>query len=126
MNLGNRIGGEWRAGITTRQNINPSDTAEVVGEFAQGTATDVEDAVAAAREAFVPWSRTGPIERHGILMRAAAEVGARTEELGHPPGARGGQDSRRRTWRSRPGGTDTDLFRGRGRRARPAPRSARE
>jgi aldehyde dehydrogenase (NAD+) len=81
MSFANRIGAEWRAGSTTRQNINPSDTAELVGEFAQGTATDVADAVAAARKAFVLWSRTGPMERHGILMRAAAEVLARTEEL---------------------------------------------
>lgn len=81
MDFANRIGTELRAGATSRPNINPSDTTEVVGEFAQGTASDVADAVAAAREAFPAWSRTSPMERHGILMRAAAEVAARAEEL---------------------------------------------
>ncbi len=77
----NRIGDAWRAGATARANINPSDTTETVGAFAQGTAADVADAVAAARAALPGWSLSGPMERHGILMRAAAEVTARTEDL---------------------------------------------
>ncbi len=81
MAFGNRIGAEWRAGVGTRPNINPSDTTDVVGVFAQGTAADVADAVAAARAAFPGWSHSGPMDRHGILMRAAAEVTARAEEL---------------------------------------------
>ena len=81
MEFANRIGAELRAGVATRPNINPSDTAEVLGEFAQGTASDVADAVSAARAAFPAWSRTSPMERHNILMRAATEVSARAEEL---------------------------------------------
>jgi alpha-ketoglutaric semialdehyde dehydrogenase len=77
----NRIGDEWRAGATTRANVNPSDTTETVGAFAQGTASDVTDAVTAARGAFRTWSHSGTMDRHGILMRASAEVAARTEEL---------------------------------------------
>jgi aldehyde dehydrogenase (NAD+) len=81
MSFANRIGAEWRAGAATRSNINPSDTTEVVGDYAQATGADVADAVAAARVAFPAWSRSGPMERYGILMRASAEVVARTEEL---------------------------------------------
>lgn len=81
MNFANRIGAEFRAGVSSQPNINPSDTTEVVGEFAHGNASDVADAVAAARTAFPAWLRTSPIERHSILMRAAAEVTARSEEL---------------------------------------------
>lgn len=81
MAFANRIGAEVRAGTMTRPNINPSDTGEVVGDYAQGTAADVADAVAAARGAFPAWSRSSPLERHGILMRASTEVVARTEEL---------------------------------------------
>jgi alpha-ketoglutaric semialdehyde dehydrogenase len=77
----NRIGAEWRPGATSRPNINPSDTRDTVGDFAQGTAADVADAVDAARAAFPAWCRTSPMERHGILMRAATEVAARAEEL---------------------------------------------
>ena len=77
----NRIGDEWRPSNSARPNINPSDTAEVVGNYAQGSATDVADAVAAARAAFPAWSRSGPMERNAILMRASVEVAARTEDL---------------------------------------------
>jgi len=77
----NRIGDAWRPGAATRPNINPSDTREVVGDYAAGSAADGTDAVAAARAAFPAWSRSSPMERHAILMRAAAEVTARHEEL---------------------------------------------
>ncbi len=55
--------------------------ANRIGGEARASASDVADAVAAARSAFPAWARTSPMERHAILMRAAAEVVARTEEL---------------------------------------------
>ena len=39
-------------------------------------------AIAAAKAAFPGWSRSGPLERHGVLSKAAAEILARKEELG--------------------------------------------
>jgi aldehyde dehydrogenase (NAD+) len=62
--------------------INPSNTADIVGEFARGTTADVERAVASARAAFAKWSRTTPQERFDVLDRAGTEILARKEELG--------------------------------------------
>ena len=55
---------------------------DVVGEFARGTTADLDQAIAAAREAFHKWSRTTPQERFDILDRAGTEILARREELG--------------------------------------------
>lgn len=77
----NLIDGEWR-GNAFSQNINPSDTDDVVGAYAIGTVEDTEDAIAAAVKAFPSWSRSGPLQRHGILSAAAVELYERREELG--------------------------------------------
>ena len=72
--------GSPATGVT--RNVNPSDTNDVVGEYAQADAAQVDGAVAAARAAFPAWSRTTPQERHDILLRASLEIVARREELG--------------------------------------------
>ena len=78
----NYIAGEWVEGDSVSRNVNPSDTNDVVGLFAQANAAQVETAVNAARAAFPAWSRTSPQERHDILLRASTEILARREELG--------------------------------------------
>lgn len=78
----NLIGGEWVGGFDAIANINPSDTSETVGHYAQGTAADVDAAVSAARGAFPAWSHKLPIERAKILLRVATELAARRAELG--------------------------------------------
>ncbi len=80
--FGNYIGGSWVATSDTAPNINPSNLADVVGEFARGTAADVDHAVAAAKAAFPAWSRTVPYERGRILKKVAIELEGRTQELG--------------------------------------------
>ncbi|MCB1446163.1 MAG: aldehyde dehydrogenase family protein [Rhizobiaceae bacterium] len=77
----NLIGGAWAGGDAV-PNINPSDTNEVVGEYARGTADDVKAAIAAAKAAFPAWSRSGILERHAVLKKAADEIMARKDELG--------------------------------------------
>ncbi len=62
--------------------VNPSNTSDVVGEFARGTIHELDEAIASAREAFKKWSRTTPQERFDILDRAGTEILARKEELG--------------------------------------------
>lgn len=76
------IGGEWVETPDAQDNINPSDTRQVVGRYASATADHVDQAVQAARNAFPSWSCSSPQLRHDILKRAAAEVVARKEELG--------------------------------------------
>ena len=77
----NLIDGEW-VGTEGKDNINPSNTNEVVGTYAQASADDAQRAIAAAKAAFPAWSRSGILERHTILRKAAEEIRARTEELG--------------------------------------------
>ena len=77
----NLIGGEWVEGEAI-DNINPSNTSDVVGRYARATAADTETAIAAAKAAFPAWWRSGLLERHAILSKAAQEILARREELG--------------------------------------------
>ncbi|WP_049571330.1 aldehyde dehydrogenase [Nonomuraea sp. SBT364] len=89
------IGGEWvaPAGTGTIDVISPH-TEEVVGQVPDGTAEDVNRAVAAAREAFDhgPWPRLSFAERAEAIGRLAEIYAARqgelaeliTEEMGSP------------------------------------------
>ncbi len=77
----NLIGGEW-IGTEGAENINPSNTDEVVGVYVQAGSDEAKAAIAAAKAAFPAWSRTGIYERHLILRRAADEIFARKKELG--------------------------------------------
>lgn len=76
----NYIGGNWVTGEAV-ENINPSDTCEVVGLYAGGSALDVASAVDSARTAFAAWSTSVPQTRGTILARVSAEISARSEEL---------------------------------------------
>ena len=78
----NLIGGEWVAGATYAPNLNPSDTGDVLGEYAQGDGPQVEAAVAAARAAFPAWSVSGIQARADALERIGGEILARRDELG--------------------------------------------
>jgi acyl-CoA reductase-like NAD-dependent aldehyde dehydrogenase len=77
----NYIAGEWVDGEAI-PNINPSNTDEVVGTYARATADDVKRAIAAAREAFPAWSRSGIQQRHDILKAASDEILNRRQEIG--------------------------------------------
>jgi acyl-CoA reductase-like NAD-dependent aldehyde dehydrogenase len=77
----NLVDGAWLDGMAAA-NINPSDTTDIIGEYAQGSAQDMLDAIAAARAAFPAWSRSGLLQRHAILRKAADEILARKDELG--------------------------------------------
>lgn len=77
----NLIDGQWVDGEAIA-NINPSNTGDVVGEYARATAADADLAIAAAVAAFPAWSRSTPLERHGVLRKASDEILARKDELG--------------------------------------------
>ncbi len=77
----NLINGEWVEGEGV-DNINPSNTNEVVGTYARASAEDAQNAIAAAKAAFPAWSRSGLLERWQVLSRTAHEIFARKEELG--------------------------------------------
>jgi alpha-ketoglutaric semialdehyde dehydrogenase len=62
--------------------INPSNTADVVGEFARASRSDLDRALAAARRAFETWSLSTPQQRFDVLDKAGTEILARKDELG--------------------------------------------
>ncbi|WP_156612936.1 aldehyde dehydrogenase family protein, partial [Ensifer sp. Root142] len=82
MTYRNLIDGEWIHGSDAVRNINPSDTNDVIGEYARASADDAKAAIAAAKAAFPAWSRSGILERHAILRKTADEILARKDELG--------------------------------------------
>lgn len=54
------IGGEWVEGPRVSRNINPSDTRDVIGEFAQAEAAQARQAIAAATQARSAWGLSTP------------------------------------------------------------------
>src|SRR5262252_7086983 len=78
----NLIAGEWTAGATAAPNINPSNVADVVGEYARADEAQVRAAIAAARAAFPVWSRGNIQARADILDKVGSEILARKDELG--------------------------------------------
>ena len=78
----NLIAGRCVAGESYVPNVNPSDTDDIIGEFALGGASDVAMAVEAARAAFPSWSRSGLLQRAELLSKVGREIIARKDELG--------------------------------------------
>lgn len=78
----NYIDGQWVAGNNYQANVNPSDLSDVVGEYAQADAAQVQAAIAAARKAFPAWSTSGIQARADALEKVGLEILARREELG--------------------------------------------
>jgi acyl-CoA reductase-like NAD-dependent aldehyde dehydrogenase len=81
MTYANLIAGEWQHGEDAVRDINPSDTNDVIGEYDRATATQVDDAIAAARHAFPAWSRTTGQVRADLLDKVGTEILARRAEL---------------------------------------------
>jgi len=78
----NFINGDWAQAREQAPNINPSNTADVVGEFARDDEAQARAALAAAKAAAPAWAR-GPIQaRADLLDKIGNEILARKEELG--------------------------------------------
>ncbi|MGH7609767.1 MAG: gamma-aminobutyraldehyde dehydrogenase [Candidatus Dormibacteria bacterium] len=77
------VGGEWveSNGAGVQEIINPA-TGDVIGHAPQGSAKDVERAVAAAGRAFAAgWGETTPRERSEALLRLADTIEERGQEI---------------------------------------------
>ncbi|HWM43106.1 MAG TPA: aldehyde dehydrogenase family protein, partial [Burkholderiales bacterium] len=78
----NFVNGTWAQAPEQAPNINPSNLADVVGEYARADQAQARAAIAAARAALPAWSR-GPIQaRADMLDKIGAEILARKDELG--------------------------------------------
>jgi len=78
----NLVAGEWVEGSESVANINPSNTHDVIGEYARADESAVDKAVAAAQDAFGGWSGSSPQFRHDVLEATGATIMSRREELG--------------------------------------------
>src|SRR5262245_45457863 len=76
------VNGKWiaPAGKGMLDVIN-STTEEVMGRVPEGTAEDIDRAVAAAKLAFASWSQTSPAERAAYLQELSAGLAARQSEI---------------------------------------------
>src|SRR5438874_7515626 len=79
----NFIGGKWieSTSAKTVDNINPSNTADVIGSNRQATRDEARAAVEAAAEAFHSWRRTPAPARGKIIAKAARLMEDAKEEL---------------------------------------------
>src|SRR5215831_14588776 len=79
----NFVGGEWRPSRSgsTYEKHGPWRPSETIGEFPASDGADVEDAVAAAAEAFPAWSRLPAATRGEVLRKAADAVDGRVEQI---------------------------------------------
>ncbi|CFU31062.1 aldehyde dehydrogenase [Bordetella pertussis] len=78
----NFIDGAWLDGVDARPNINPSNLADVVGDYAQADAAQAGMAIAAASAAAHAWARSTGQRRADVLDAVGTELLARKEELG--------------------------------------------
>ena len=75
------IGGERRETGAWITSTNPGNLDQIVGEVAKARPSDVEDAMAAAQEAFKSWRKFRPEARASALFKAAGITRRRKLEL---------------------------------------------
>jgi len=78
----NFIAGEWLDGNSAADNINPSDTSDIIGQYAEADAAQTEQAIEAAYQAFPAWAAMPIQQRSELLDKIGDEILARKEELG--------------------------------------------
>jgi acyl-CoA reductase-like NAD-dependent aldehyde dehydrogenase len=78
----NYIAGEWVDGAATSNDINPSDTSDVVAEYAQADKKQTESAIESARAAAPAWANFGVQARADLLDKVGNQIFARREEFG--------------------------------------------
>ncbi|MDP9901676.1 aldehyde dehydrogenase family protein [Variovorax ginsengisoli] len=81
-NVRQYINGRWETSVTTGVSVNPSDTDEVVAEYARGDRHQMELAVRAAVDASAHWARSTPQRRADVLDRIGSELIERKDALG--------------------------------------------
>ena len=76
------IGGAWRKTADGQPVLNPADES-VIGSVPVATRTDLDAALSAAADGFRIWSRTSPAARAKVMLKAAALMRERVEEIAY-------------------------------------------
>ena len=77
----NLINGQWVNGDSTFESVNPANTNEVVGVVPTTTAEQVDEAVQAAREAFLTWRELSWVRRAEFIDNLAQLIKRDEKEL---------------------------------------------
>ena len=76
------IRGEWRAASdNATKNVTDPATDGVLGTIAAATSADIESALAAAKEGFDVWRKTGPWDRAAKIRKVAELIRERQEQI---------------------------------------------
>lgn len=78
----NYIDGQWIDGIGAKANINPSNLADCIDDYAQADSNGMALAIVAAQAAFPAWSTSAIQARADTLERIGVELIARKIEIG--------------------------------------------
>ncbi len=76
------INGSWSKGVSTVENINPSDISDNVGNVAQASVEQVNEAITAAKTAQPLWEKSPLEHKVNVLQAIGDELIQRCEELG--------------------------------------------
>ena len=74
------IHGQWRSTPDSLAVVNPA-TEEEIGRLPHATRKDLDDAVDSATRGFDGWRKTAPAERARVLLKAAALMRERQDEI---------------------------------------------
>ncbi len=77
--LGLYIGGQWKK-APGQPVLNPADES-VLGTVPTATQSDLDAALSVAAQGFKVWSRTSPLKRSEIILKAVALMRQRVEEM---------------------------------------------
>ncbi|ANO50546.1 NAD-dependent succinate-semialdehyde dehydrogenase [Woeseia oceani] len=74
------INGQWRKTVDDLPVLNPA-TEEEIGRVPHASISDLDDALESAAAGFQIWRRTPPIKRANVLLKAAALMRERQEDI---------------------------------------------
>ncbi|MGW7196817.1 gamma-aminobutyraldehyde dehydrogenase [Streptomyces chryseus] len=105
------IGGQLRAGTSGRTHavVDPA-TGETVYTYELASTADVDDAVAAARDAFPGWAATTPGERSDAMHRFAAVLAGQADDFAYVESLQCGKPIKLSTEFDVPGSVDNTAF----------------
>ena len=76
----NFIAGQWVDSATNIANINPANTNDIIGHYAQADAEQTQQAINAAIEGQLQWQQSGLEQRYSVLMSIGDELIERKQE----------------------------------------------